>query len=163
MRQKGFSSVLLIAIIVLLAGMTTFALRFVTSSQGGAAMRYQAQRVQRAADAAIEWQRYRLRNLGVAGCQATTSFNMPFSTGNVPVTVTCQRTPVAMHTETAPPANKNYYTYTFSATACMPSAGGVCPNPAVPAGYVAKQVTAVAACTTSLPPAPPALPAVCTW
>ena len=131
MRQKGFSSVLLIAIIVLLAGMTTFALRFVTSSQGGAAMRYQAQRVQRAADAAMEWQRYRLRNLGVAGCQATTSFNMPFSTGNVPVTVTCQRTPVAMHTETAPPANKNYYTYTFSATACMPSAGGSCPNPAV--------------------------------
>ncbi len=161
MRQKGFSSILLIAIIVLLAGMTTFALRFVTSSQGGAAMRYQAQRVQRAADAAIEWQRYRLRNSGLAGCQASTSFNMPFSTGNVPVTVTCQRTPVAMHTETAPPAN--YYAYTLSATACYPSAGGTCPNPAVPAGYVAKQVTAVAACTTSPPPAPPVLPAVCTW
>lgn len=156
MRQKGFSSILLIAIIVLLAGMTTFALRFVTSSQGGAAMRYQAQRVQRAADAAMEWQRYRLRNSGLAGCQASTSFNMPFSTGNVPVTVTCQRTPVAMHTETAPPANKNYYTYTFSATACMPSAGGSCPNPAVPAGYVAKQVTAVAACTD-------VAPRTCTW
>lgn len=156
MRQKGFSSVLLIAIIVLLAGMTTFALRFVTSSQGGSTMRYQAQRVQRAADAAMEWQRYRLRNFGAAGCQASTSFNMPFSMGSVPVTVTCQRTPAAMHTEAAP-SSKNYYTYVLSATACFPSAGGTCPNLAVPSGYVAKQVTALAACTT------PVLPATCTW
>lgn len=156
MRQKGFSSVLLIAIIVLLAGMTTFALRFVTSSQGSSSMRYQAQRVQRAADAAMEWQRYRLRNQGAAGCQASTSFNMPFSTGNVPVTVTCQRTPAVTHAEAAP-TNKNYFTYALSVTACYPAAAGVCPNLAVPSGYVAKQVTAVAACTT------PTLPATCTW
>ncbi|MGE5452267.1 MAG: hypothetical protein ACM3VZ_10565 [Acidobacteriota bacterium] len=155
MKQRGFSSVLLIAIIVLLAGMTRFALQFVGGAEGAAALQLQAARAQRAAEAGIEWQRYQLRNFAPGGCAPATNFGIPSVSGNFPVTVTCSRTPNAgvIHQENG----VSVYTYSFTATACWPAgAGGRCPNPAavLPSDYVERAVTAQAACVAG---------PICTW
>lgn len=159
MAQRGFSSVLLIAIIVLLAGMTTFALRFVAGAQGSASVQAQAMRAQRAAEAAIEWQRYSLfKAVQPGGCALTTNLSIPSVLGAMPVTVTCNRTPTpaSVHSE----GGTNFYTYTFTARACWPAGGGGgCPNAALPSNYVERQITAQAACRNG--PAPAV--ATCTW
>ena len=159
MKQRGFSSVLLIAIIVLLAGMTRYALQFVGGAEGAAALQLQTARAQRAAEAGVEWQRYQLRTAAVAGggCALSTNFSIPSVSGNFPVTVTCNRTPNAgfTHSEAGVPV----YTYSFTATACWPAgAGGRCPNPAavLPSDYVERAVTAQAACVAGPPIS-------CTW
>lgn len=157
-QQRGFSSILLVAIIVLLASMTAFALRFVAGTQGSSSLQLQAMRAQRAAQAAVEWQRYRLRTSVPGGCAASSSFTAPLASGNFPVTVTCARTPSATTTYTETPTagpSRTVYTYRFTATACWPAGGGVCPNPAPPSDYVEKQITAQAACLTG--------PTSCTW
>ncbi|HET8871090.1 MAG TPA: hypothetical protein VFM48_11615 [Aquabacterium sp.] len=157
-KQQGFSSILLVAIIVLLAGMTAFALRFVAATQGSSSLQVQAMRAQRAAQAAVEWQRYRLRLLSPGGCALSSSFTVPLVSGNFPVTVTCARTPTAATTYTENPSvgpPRTVYTYRFTATACWPASAGVCPNPTPPSNYVEKQVTAQAACLTG--------PTSCTW
>ena len=154
MKQRGFSTVLLIAIIVLLAGMTSFALQFVASAQGSAALDVKAVQVQQAAEAAIEWQRYRIRTLvpAAAGC-VNTNVVLPFSAGNITATVTCYRTPTAttVHTE----AGKSVYTYAFTAEACWPAGPTGCPNATPPANYIYRKITASAACVTG--------PVSCTW
>lgn len=152
-RQSGFSSILLIAIIVLLAGMTTFALRFVAGAEGTSSALSQTLKAQQAAEAGMEWLRYRLR---AGQCQASSNVTIPMSTGNIQTTVTCVRTPAAMHTEGVGPGTVNSFTYTLVSTACWPDAAGVCPNPVLSANYVARTVRSVATCST-------AIPAVCTW
>lgn len=152
-RQQGFSSILLIAIIVLLAGMTTFALRFVAGAEGNASALSQTLKAQQAAEAGMEWLRYRLR---AGQCQATRNVTIPMSTGNVQATVTCVRAPAVMHTEGVGPGVVNSFSYTLVSTACWPDAAGSCPNPVLSANYVARVVRGGATCTT-------AIPAVCTW
>ncbi len=149
MQQRGMSSVLLIVIIVMLAGMTSFALRFVAGMQGNTAAQVQVQRAQRAAETALEWQRYRLR--ADANCVGPTNLLVPFATGNVQTSITCTRTPAAAHND-----GGTVYTYAINVTACSPAAAGACPNPARPANYVERRLSAVAACNT-------AKPAACTW
>lgn len=149
MQQRGMSSVLLIVIIVMLAGMTSFALRFVAGMQGDVAAQVQVQRAQRAAEAALEWQRYRLR--ATANCVAATNLQVPFATGNVQTSINCLRTPAVAHAD-----GGTVYTYAITVTACSPAAAGACPNPARPANYVERRLTAVAACSNIAP-------ATCTW
>ena len=149
MQQRGMSSVLLIVMIVMLAGMTNFALRFLSGMQGNAAAQVQVQRAQRAAEAALEWQRYRLR--AAANCVGATNLLVPFATGNMQTSIACTRTPAAAHND-----GGTVYTYAITVTACAPAAAGVCPNPARPANYVERRLTAVAACSNTAP-------ATCTW
>lgn len=147
MTQRGFSSILLIVIIVSLAGMTTVALRFVAGTQGAAGVQTQSMRAKRAAEAAIEWQRYRLKS---GTCSATANVNIPTGTGTFQVTTKCAST------STANEAGKVINTYLLTSTACWPAGpGGVCPNPAPVADYVVRSVTVHAACSTA--------PISCTW
>lgn len=138
--QRGFSSVLLIVIVVMLAGMTTFALRFVAGSQGSAATQLQAMRAQRAAEAAIEWQRYRLYKQLPGACTASTNLSMPSVSGAFPVTVKCQVTVSPKE------SGQTVNVFLFTATACWPASAGTCPALVPPDDYVQRAITAQAAC-----------------
>jgi Tfp pilus assembly protein PilX len=147
MKQRGFSSVLLIFIIVALAGMTRFALQFVAGSQGASTIQLQAQRAKRATDAAMEWQRYRLKN---GTCTASINVAIPSSSGPFNATTTC------VQSSSATEAGKTIRTYRLTATACAPAgAGGSCPNFGQP-DYVERSVVSFAACNTTAP-------ITCTW
>lgn len=152
--QRGFSSVMLIAIIVVLAGMTSFALNFLSASQGGVNADLLALRAEEAARAGVEWQRFRL-NGAAPSCVAATSLAIPFSTGNFPVTVTCVRSsPAANYTDTG----GTYRSYQIVATACWPAnAGGTCGVVAASQqpDYVERSVYAQAVCNVAT--------GVCTW
>lgn len=156
MKQRGFSSVLLIAIIVLLASMSAVAIRFVATTQGHTVVQMQWSKVNRAAETALEWQRYQIRSN--PACAASSNVLIPFSTGNVQVTVTCQRNPAGVtHTEGA----NNYFSYTITAIACHPAVGGACPDASHPFNYVERRLTAVAVCPSTRPINP--VVADCTW
>lgn len=161
--QRGLSSILLIAIVVLLASMATFALRFVAGAQGDASALNQSLRVQQAAESGMEWLRYRLR---VGQCAPTTNITIPMSTGNIQATVTCVPTSAAPLSDfsgagAVPGANENLMSYTLTATACWPqTAPNGCPNPSwAVLNYSERQVRAVATCTMRAAPAPQ----ICTW
>lgn len=153
--QRGFSSILLIAIVVLLASLTAAALRFIGSAQGSVAMDIRTLRAEQAANTALEWQRYRLRTQmpAAAACVGLTQLNVPLTSGNVQVTVRCSRTPGAavVHSE----AGKSAYSYAFTATACAPAGAGGCPNPVASTDYVERTRTGTAVCVSG--------PTACTW
>lgn len=153
-RQRGVSSVMLIAMIVFLAMLSTYTLHFVGATQGAQTMDIALARVEQAARTGLEWQRYKLRNAvspadAITVCPATANLLVPLSSGNVTVTLVCSRTPNAAttHTEGA----LSVYTYAFTATACAPSPGGSCPEPDATKGsaYVERKLTGQAACSTN--------------
>lgn len=146
-RQAGFSSVMVIAMVVLLAAMTTYALRFVSGSLGSQSLDTQVLRADQAAKAGIEWQRYRLRTLGLGGCANSTNITVPFQSSAFNVTVTCQRTPATLFTVGG---INTYNNFTFTATACSPTAGA-CPVTVQPLGpnYVQRQYSANALCPSA--------------
>lgn len=161
--QRGVSSILLIAIIVLMASMATFALRFVAGAQGNASAFNQTLRVQQAAESGMEWLRYRLRT---GQCAPTTNITIPMSAGSIQATVTCVPTAAVPNSDFSgagpvPGANENLMSYTLTSTACWPQvAPNGCPHPSwATLNYSERQVRAVATCTMRAPPAPQ----VCTW
>mgnify|MGYP001167342363 FL=1 len=141
-RQGGFSSILLIAIVVLLASLSAFALNFLRTGAGAQSSEILALRAEQAAKAALEWQRRR-----VAGgtCTATQTFNVPLAAGNFPATLTCTQTsPGAGYTEGA----STIRTYQLGVTACWPATGGSCPVAiaAQSPDYVQRALTGTAVC-----------------
>lgn len=159
--QRGVSSILLIAIIVLLASMATFALRFVASAQGTAGAMMQTMKAQYGAEAGMDWLRYRLR---AGQCQPSVNLTIPLSTGAIQATVTCTPAAAALQSDYAgvgpgPGANENVMTYRLVSTACWPDVAGACPNAALGANYVERQIRSVASCTLRTPPTPQ----LCTW
>ncbi|TAK76114.1 MAG: hypothetical protein EPO12_17245 [Aquabacterium sp.] len=137
--QRGFSTVMVIGIIVLMASLCAFALRFVAAAQSTASIDLLSARAQQAAEAGLEWQRMQIQQ-NPAPCPAAivTNLVVPFSTGNFSVRVTC--TPQGSLTDGTPISM-----FSLSAVACYPSAGGVCPNAAaMPGEYVERQLTGIA-------------------
>lgn len=137
--RRGFSSVMVIAIIVLLASLCAFAVRFVATARATASMDMLAARAQQAAESALEWQRMQIQQ-NAAPCPATVVTNLvvPFTTGNFSVRVTC--TPQGSVTDGSAIA-----LFSLTAVSCYPSAGGVCPNAAaMPGEYVERQLTGTA-------------------
>lgn len=141
-QQRGVSAVMLIAIIVLLAGLGAYAMRFLSTAQGTQSAARLALRAELAARAGLEWQRFRLAvpappaALPAGACAAATNLNLPLESGAFRVTVSCQAT--GTHTE----GGGTVTSYSLTATACWP-APGACPHPAPPADYVERQVSAV--------------------
>lgn len=130
--QRGISAVLLIGMLVLLASITGYTLHFVGGARGTQTLDLAMSRVERAAQTALEWQRYRLlRNASPAPAAlcstavAGVSSNLvvPFSTGSITTTVNC-RQDASIYTEGA----GSLYRYTLTATACAPLVGASCPE-----------------------------------
>lgn len=140
-RQRGFSAGLVLAALVLLGGMLTYAVTLTSGMQSGIAQEIVQARALQTASAALEWQRHRIRFGVVPAClppptATVTNMTIPFSAGAMPVTVSCTLT--GTHTEG--PATVR--TYSLTANACLPAAaGGACPNPAGGAEYVERQVS----------------------
>lgn len=138
-RQQGFSAGLVLAALVMLGGMLTYAVTLTSGVQSGIAQEIVQARALQTASAGLEWQRQRIRFGAAPACLAATSvtnMTIPFSAGAMPVTVRCTLT--GTHTEAAATVR----TYSLTANACLPAAaGGVCPNPAGGTEYVERQVS----------------------
>ena len=136
-HQRGFSSVLMLGVIVLAAGMLGYAVTVTSAAHDSAAREIAAARMARAAQAGLEWGQFRVRP-GVAPTCAGSNILMPFSSGAIAVTVTC--TPNGPYTEGSTTVTR----YQFTATACSPAAAGTCPNAAGSGNYVEAQVSGAA-------------------
>jgi MSHA biogenesis protein MshP len=134
-HQRGFSAALVLVVLVLLGGMLAYGVSLTSGMHSGIAQEIAQARALQAANAGLEWGRYRIRIGAAPSCTATSPLTMPFSAGAMPVTVRCTLT--GTHTEGAATVR----TYSLSANACMPAgAGGVCPNAAGGTDYVERQV-----------------------
>ncbi len=135
-RQRGFSAILMIALIVLVAGMLSYAVTVTSAAHDGTARELASARVTRAAQSGLEWGQFRVRP-GVAPlCAANSNITVPYSSGAIAVTVTC--TANGPYTEGAATVSR----YQFTATACSPAVGGACPNAAGGSDYAEAQVSA---------------------
>ena len=132
--QRGFSAALVLIIMVLLGGMLTFALTLTSGMHSSMAQEIAQARAQQAANAGLEWARFRIRIGALPNCAAATNMAMPFAAA-MPVTVLCTQS--GSYTEGA----ATVLTYRLSATACSPAAAGACPNPAGGSDYVQRQVS----------------------
>lgn len=134
-QQRGFSAILMIALIVLVAGMLSYAVTVTSAAHDSTARELASARVMRAAQSGLEWGQFRVRP-GVAPlCAASSNITVPYSSGALAVTVTC--TANGPYTEGAATVSR----YQFTATACTPAAGGACPNAAGGSDYAEAQVS----------------------
>lgn len=132
---------LMLGIILLMGGMLAYAVSFTSGMNHSVAQEAGVLRVTQAANAGLEWARYRVRFSAGGPCwAAATTLTIPLSSGAVPVTVLCT---ASTYTEgTAPPVIVTIYQ--LRATACSPAAAGTCPNAAGPTNYVERTVTGIA-------------------
>jgi len=138
-RCRGLSGLLVIAVLVMLGGLTTYAVGLVTSVHSGYARELSAARAQQAALAGLDWGRFRISNGAAAICSAAQNLT-PLPGTLQPYTVTVRCTASGPYTETATLVR----IYSISATACNLPAGGNCPNAAASADYVEFTATALA-------------------
>lgn len=132
-RQRGFSAVLMIGLIVLVAGMLSYAATVTSAAHDSTAREIASARVTQAARSGLEWGQFRVRPGVVPTCAANSNITLSYSSGNIAVTVTC--TPSGPYTEGAASVSR----YQITATACNPAAGGACPNGAGGSEYVEAQ------------------------
>lgn len=136
--QRGASMILVIAVLVLLGGLVAYSVGLVTSVNRGYARELSHARAHQAAEAGLEWARYRVTALAVPQCAASPSINtLPGSLRPYTVTVLC--TVTGPFNESGAPVRA----YQLDATACSQPLAGQCPNPAPAADYVARTVTTV--------------------
>jgi MSHA biogenesis protein MshP len=118
LRQRGFTAISALFILVVLTALGAFLLSVSTSQQLGSAQDVQGVRVYEAARSGVEWGLFQqLRN---GSCGAVTSYTPPAPTLSAfTVTVRCTATPGT---------NGGPVTYTVQSTACNQPAAGACPN-----------------------------------
>ncbi|PWB40023.1 MAG: agglutinin biogenesis protein MshP [Rhodocyclales bacterium] len=132
-RQRGFSIITAIFLIVVLAAFGAFAVSMFRVQQASAALDELGSRAYQAAQAGIEWGAWQvLRGPGTCAA-ATGNLALPGSLSGFTATVTCAST---SHTEAGNPVT----IYQLTATACNQPAAGACPNPAPGPDYVERQV-----------------------
>lgn len=132
-KQRGFSIITAIFLIVVLAALGAFAVSMFRVQQSSAAFDELGARGYQAAQAGIEWGAWQvLRGPGTCAA-ATGNLALPGSLSPFTVTVACAST---AHTEAGNPVT----IYQLTATACNQPAAGACPNPAPGADYVERQV-----------------------
>jgi MSHA biogenesis protein MshP len=132
-RERGFSVVLMLALIVLVGGMLAYTVSLGTTMHASTAQEIGSARAAQAAQAGLEWGKLRVRQ-AAANCVAVTNLTMPLASGAMPVTVRCTST---AHNEGGTAVS----TYQFVVTACRPAAGGACPNAAGSSDYVERVAT----------------------
>lgn len=134
--QRGLSALLIIAVLVLLGGLTTYAVGLVTSVHSGYAREMLFARADQAAQAGLDWGQFRVRALPAATCTAAQSITtLPGTLQAYTVTVRCVAT--GPYAEGA--ASRR--SYRISATACNQPLAGACPNTVAGADYVERTVS----------------------
>lgn len=129
--QRGLSGILVMAALVLMGGLSAYGVTLVTSVQSGFAQELSVARAAQAADAGLEWARFRLTQSAAPLCPAAQTLVLPGTLANYRVTVRCTAT--GTHTDGAATVR----TWLVSATGCNAAA---CPG-AVGSDYVERTVT----------------------
>lgn len=137
-HTRGASSLLVIAVLVLLGSLSVYVLGLVSSVSNGYAMEVNLARAEQAALSGLEWGRYRMMQNNVP-CLASQNVVLPGSLAPYTVTLVCN----AGGADVGPPAS--IIQYRLTATACNIPAGGICPNNNANPGsdYVARSVSAL--------------------
>lgn len=129
--QRGVSGIMVIAVLVLLSGLSVYAVGLVTSVQDSLARDLSHARATAAADAGLDWGRWRISAGGAAVCTASQSLTtLPATLQPYTVTVRCS----ASGPYTEGPATLRRYR--IDSVACNQPAGGACPAASVGADYV---------------------------
>jgi MSHA biogenesis protein MshP len=156
-RQRGFSIVTAIFLLVVLSLLGAFIVSVTGLQQSSQQLDVQGERAYQAARAGMEWGAFQVldpsNTINAASCTApppdmpvcpgaggTTDLAAGTLAGSLSpftVTVACTRT-------TATEGNRNIWVYQLVATACNQPTSGRCPNTGTPAsGYVERQIMAV--------------------
>ena len=139
-RQRGFSALMVIAVLVMVGAVVPFAVGLVTAVHDGHARALSHARATQAAEAGLDWGRWRINNGGAATCSALQSINTLPGTLR-PYTVTVRCTLSASVSESGVTVNA----YRLAATACNQPLAGSCPNAASSAAdYVERSVSTLA-------------------
>ncbi|MES2886443.1 MAG: hypothetical protein V4739_00395 [Pseudomonadota bacterium] len=138
---RGASSVLIIAVLVLLGGLSTSVVSLVSSVNNGYAMEITLMRAGQAAESGLDWGRYRLLRNG-APCVDNTAQNIVMPGSLEPYTVTLRCTTGEAQ---SPGQNPPQMQYRLTATACNVPMAGLCPNtnPTPGADYVERRSTTI--------------------
>lgn len=121
-RQGGFSSVLVIAAVVLMSSLMVFGITVLTSVQSGYTQELSSTRANQAALAGLDWARYQIARPAVPLCPASQNVAMPGTLAPYTVTVRCtDNSPAAGYTEGATTVR----VYLLEATACTLPGGAV--------------------------------------
>lgn len=139
--QRGLSGMLVIAVLVMLGGLTTYSVGLVTSVHSGYAREISHARARQAAAAGAEWARFRINTGAAALCTPVqTIATLPGALQLYRVTVRCNL--VANVNEAPAPFPPGINVYQITATACNLPAGGQCPNAVASADYVEASTSA---------------------
>lgn len=135
---QGASSLLVIAVLVLLSGLSVHLVGLVSSVSSGYAMETQLSRAEQAALSGLEWGRYQMMQNN-APCTPNQNIALPGSLSAYTVSLTCN----PGGTDLGPPASAVQYRLT--ATACNIPSAGRCPNTNASPGsdYVQRSVSAL--------------------
>lgn len=137
---RGFATIVIIALLVMLAAFGGAIAILSSTQQGGQALDLQGVRAYQAARAGTEWSLYHLLRTGGLGCAGIngTSFAFAGNLAGFRVSVQCSQ---STHEE----GSSNTVVYSVTATACNDAAA--CPTAASPppAYYVERQLTVTAA------------------
>lgn len=126
MKQRGFTMMSMLFILVALAAMGAALASLSQRQQLGSAGELAASKAYQAALAGLEWGSYQvLPGVAQPACFATRSFALPDQLADFTVTVSCVRTPAA---GTVSDGATALAFYELVATACNIPGGGACPN-----------------------------------
>jgi MSHA biogenesis protein MshP len=131
LAQAGVSGMLVMAALVLMGALSAYGVSLVTSVHTAFAQELSVARAAQAAEAGLEWARFRITRTPVAICPASQNLVLPATLSNYRATVTCTLT--GTHTEGAATVR----TYFVTSTGCNAAA---CPG-AVNGDYVQRQVS----------------------
>ena len=140
MRLGGFALASAIFLLVILAALGAYILNVSSSQQLGMAIDISGERAWQAADAGMEWVRYKLAsNPGSPSCPATTSFGFPGTStlADFYVTVECTQLTVA---PAADVLSTPTWVFEVKATACSPANAGQCPGTPTALSYAERQL-----------------------
>lgn len=137
-HQRGVSGVMVIAVLVLLGGLTTFAVGLVTSVQSSYARELSFARATQAAEAGLDWGRWRITAVPAPTCTAAqTLTTLPGTLLPYAVTVRCTLS------GTFAEGPSTVRVYRIDSSACNLPAGGICPNPTASSDYVQATASAI--------------------
>ena len=135
--QRGLSAVMILAVLVMLGTLSAYAVGLVTSVHNGHATELSHARATQAAEAGLDWGRFRISAGAGPSCVASQTLTLASTLAPYRVTVRC--TLSVATTEGGPPLS----VYRVSASACNVPAGGNCPNATASADYVERVLSSI--------------------
>lgn len=139
-HQRGFSGVTIIAVLVMVGAVVPYAVGLVTAVNDGHARALSFARATQAAEAGLDWGRYRIHNGGAATCTALQSIStLPGTLQPYTVSVRCTQSVSVSE------SGVTVRGYRLVATACNQPLAGLCPNAAATgADYVERTLSTLA-------------------